>query len=223
MANMDLLLWNGATAGMLGAVFVNIIAASNKILMFVRGEDTTCLYRTKLRILAETILFITVFIVIEMVSEDPLEALFIMTMFSVLFGIGVCDSYYKIIPNEYIIVIAATAALMLISGSSPVSIVNALAGGIAGGLIFIYPYIKTRTCGGGDVKLCAAAGLTVGLGGMLAAIASMGIILFLYTLYKLIRSKTVVLSNMVPLGPVLSTCIFIQIILLDIIPGYASF
>jgi prepilin signal peptidase PulO-like enzyme (type II secretory pathway) len=87
-------------------------------------------------------------------------------------------------------------------------------------LLFIYPFFKGRSCGGGDVKFCAAAGLAVGLTALLAALVTMGFILLFYTTYKLVKDKELVLSKFLPLGPVLAACITIQVVLLDLFPGY---
>lgn len=223
METISLYLCNGFTAGLFGAVSANGVSLVNKALMHVREQDINRLDRSKLRIIVETVVFAIIFAMIESMAEDPVKSLFIMTIFTVLYGIGVCDSVYKIIPNEYVIVIALIAAIMLNSGYSSISVANAVAGGAAGILIFIYPYMKSAAFGGGDVKLCAAAGLTIGLGGLLAAIVSMGLMLIIYTFYMLIKTKNIVLTKMIPIGPVLTVCIFIQLILIDIMPDYGRF
>ena len=223
MEAISLSISNGFAAGLLGAVSANGVSLVNKALMYVREQDIDKLDRSKLRIIVETAGFAIVFAMIEFMVENPVKAVFIMTIFTVLYGVGVCDSIYKIIPNEYVIVITLIAAIMLNSGYSSISAANAIAGGAAGILIFIYPYMKSAAFGGGDVKLCAAAGLIVGLGGLLAAIVSMGIILIIYTFYMLVKTKNVVLTKMIPIGPILTVCIFIQIILLDIMPDYGRF
>lgn len=221
IGNMELLLWNSGTVIVIGIIFANSIPVVNKLLMYARGQNISKLSRSKTRIAVETIIFVMVFIMLDIMTNDPLASFYRMIIFTVLFGIGVSDALYKIIPNEYIIVIAILAVTMLICDRSQISIVNALAGGIAGAIVFIYPYLKTQTCGGGDVKLCASAGLAIGLGGIFAALISMGVILLIYTSYKLIKEKKLVLSNFIPLGPILSASIFLQIVLLDIIPNYA--
>jgi Flp pilus assembly protein protease CpaA len=214
------LLYTGMTAGCSGAISINCIYAANRTLIAARLLEPDKLKRSRSRILVESLSFAGLFILILFGTPDLYEAFYRMVLFTILYGVAVSDALYRIIPNEYVFLIALTGAAMLVTGHSPVSSVEALLGGAGGGLIFIYPFLKGRSCGGGDVKLCAAAGLAIGLSALLAALITMGLILFIYTIYKLVKDKELILSKFLPLGPVLTACITIQVILLDLFPGY---
>ena len=223
MEPTQLLFLSGGIGGVLGAVSVNGIAFVNKKLIKSRNMDGNRLKRARKRAGIETLLFIVIFMFLGVSAQHPLDAFYRMSIFTVLFGIGITDIYYRIIPNEYVTIMAFLALIMLLSGQSQISPLNALAGSVVGGLIFLYPCIKNQNVGGGDVKLCIAAGLNVGLGGLLASLVFMGLFLLIYTAYKQIIKGKSVLTNMVPLGPILAPLIFVQILLIDIIPNYARF
>lgn len=214
------LLYTGITAGCSGAIGVNCIYAANRTLIAARLREPDKLKRSRKRILIESLSFAVLFILILFGTPDLYGALYRMVLLTILYGVAVSDTLYRIIPNEYVILIALTGIVMLVTGHSPVSAAEALLGGTAGGLLFIYPFFKGRSCGGGDVKFCAAAGLAVGLTALLAALVTMGFILLFYTTYKLVKDKELVLSKFLPLGPVLAACITIQVVLLDLFPGY---
>jgi Flp pilus assembly protein protease CpaA len=222
MGPTQLLFLSGGIGGILGAVSASGIAFVNKKLIKARNMDDNRLKRARSRAGIETLLFIVTFMFIGIWTQHPLDAFYRMSIFTVLFGIGITDFYYRIIPNEYITVMALLAFIMIFSGQSQISTLNALVGSIIGGLIFLYPCIRNQTVGGGDIKLCIAAGLTVGLGGLLASLVFMGLLLLIYTAYKQMKGQSV-LTNMVPLGPILAPLIFVQILLMDIIPNYARF
>jgi len=220
--NMELL-GAGMAAGCSGALSINCIYAANRSLIMARLLEPAKLKRSGNRILVESLFFAALFIVSLFLTADLYEAIYRMVLFTLLYGIAVADALYRIIPNEYVVLIALTAAAMLLTGYSPVSVTEALLGGAAGGLLFIYPFLKDRSCGGGDVKLCAAAGLAIGLTALMAALISMGLILLFYTIYKLLKDKEFILNKFLPMGPVLTACISMQIILLDLFPGYGRF
>ncbi|MDD2215657.1 MAG: prepilin peptidase [Eubacteriales bacterium] len=223
MGPTQLMFFSVGISGVMGAVSANGIAFVNKKLIKARNMDDNRLMHARKRAGIETLLFIVIFMFLGIWTQHPLDAFYRMSIFTVLFGIGITDFYYRIIPNEYITAMAFLALIMLLSKQSQISPLNALAGSVVGGLIFLYPCIKNQTVGGGDVKLCIAAGLNVGLGGLLASLVFMGLLLLIYTAYKQLIKGQSILTNMVPLGPVLATSIFAQILLMDIIPNYARF
>ncbi|MGI6732890.1 MAG: prepilin peptidase [Anaerovoracaceae bacterium] len=217
--NMDLL-YTGITGGCSGAISINCIYAVNRTLIAARLLEPDKLTRSRNRILVESLCFALLFIFILFLTPDFHQAFYRMVLFTIFYGVAVSDALYRIIPNEFVTLIALTGAAMLLTGHSPVSATEALLGGAAGGQLFIYPFFKGRSCGGGDVKLCAAAGLAVGLTALLAALVAMGFILLLYTIFKLVKDKELILSKFLPLGPVLAACLTMQVILLDLFPGY---
>lgn len=220
--NMELLS-AGMTAGCSGALSINCVYAVNRSLIVARSLDPEKLKRPLSRILVESSFFAVLFVLSFFLTMDVYEVIYRMILFTLLYGIAVADALYRIIPNEYVLLIALTAAAMLLTGHSPVSSPEALLGGTAGGLLFIYPFLKDRSCGGGDVKLCAAAGLAIGLTALLAALISMGLVLLFYTFFKLLKDKEFILTKFLPMGPVLTACIIIQIMLIDLFPWYGRF
>ncbi len=220
--NADLLITSiGAAAA--GAGSINLIMRANRVLIAARQLESDKMKRSAKRIFAETAAFASLFAVTVILTADLQQAFYRLILFTLLYGISVVDGFYRIIPNEYVILLALTGAGMLFAGQSPVSIQEAFAGGLAGGLLFVYPFLKDRSCGGGDVKLCAAAGLSIGLGALLAALAAMGLVLFVYAVYILVKNRELILSKFLPMGPILSACIFLQIVLMDLIPWYGRF
>lgn len=124
------------------------------------------------------------------------------TMWLILL-ISIGDWYYKVIPDQLLILLALCSIGFLSYHASWKSIaLGGLCGGIIMGLLALVGYLlyKKATIGGGDVKLFFALGLCLGLGGVLFVMASSILLSGTHALYKMLQ-KTIKKGDCMPLAP----------------------
>jgi len=149
---------------------------------------------------------------------------FIILRYGVLIALShtaaVLDIKSKKIPNGLILAMIAawvmimTPKLFMDTGAAIGLLTDSALGLAMGGGMFLLVYIISRKgLGGGDVKYMAAAGLYLGLGGVLTAML-IGTIVAALTALTLILLKKIGRKDTMPLAPYLYAGILITIFLL---------
>jgi len=117
--------------------------------------------------------------------------------FALLLAASVTDIKKRIIPDSICLAIALTGLI----GFAPVKLL-----GIFCALPFLLAAVLCGGMGGGDIKLMAAAGIVLGMGGGIAAtVIGLTAMLLFYAVYKAItKARGRECSKAFPLAPFLS-------------------
>ncbi len=152
-------------------------------------------------------LFLTVFLT----ADGPGQLAFRLVALSVCWVATLFDLRYRVIPNELILALLATAAVSSLLGFTGADILSSLAGFLVCGVLFVVPFLLGKKVGGGDVKLAAAIGLCAGLQSALLCIVIMGMLILLYTFVQ--RSTFLAfLHQFIPMGPFVTAAYFLLLI-----------
>ena len=122
-------------------------------------------------------------------------------------AVAVCDGLCRLIPNPTVLAVFAVklflmaAALLHIPGVPPVGFLSSLGGMAVGFLIFSLPGLMGRQVGAGDIKLAAAMGFLLGVGGALVAVAFMGVLMLGYSMVQRKMPLLQFLKTDIPMGP----------------------
>ncbi len=149
--------------------------------------------------------------------RQPAAEAFLTAELAVLLAASMADMMWRIIPNGCCLALAAVRLLFLCSapltGAAPDLKANLLAssaGALAGfALFFLGGTMTGGKVGMGDVKLAAASGFVLGTGGLLTAVALMGVLTLPMAFLQPgvpVRER---LRRMVPLGPPLSLAVML--------------
>ena len=133
---------------------------------------------------------------------------------------SVLDMKFKKIPNGLILLMLASWALIMIprlfyeTDKSITLLLDSAIGFAVGGGMFLLVYLISRKgLGGGDVKFMAAAGLYLGLGGVLPAMLC-GTVIAAITGFVLILLKKIGRKDPIPLAPFLYIGILLTVFLM---------
>lgn len=152
-----------------------------------------------------------VFLAAFLTAANPGQLVFRLISLSLCWVATMFDLRYRIIPNELILILLATAAVSSLLGFTGADIISSLEGFLVCGVLFVVPFLFGKKVGGGDVKLAAAIGLCAGLQNALLCIIIMGMLILLYTFVQ----KSTFLSflhQFIPMGPFVTAAYFLLLI-----------
>lgn len=194
---------------LLGAAFERILNLLEERLAAARGleiKPRSALVRA-LSALGCALLFLAAFLT----AAGPGQLTFRLITLSVCWVATMFDLRHRIIPNELILILLATAAASSLLGFTGADILSSLAGFAVCGVLFTIPFLFGKKVGGGDVKLAAAIGLCAGLQNALLCIIIMGMLILLYTFVQ--RSTFLAfLHQFIPMGPFVTAAYFLLLI-----------
>lgn len=148
-----------------------------------------------------------------------LQLVLVFILTSCLLLISQIDYFVQIIPDELVMIIAAAGLLQTLL-IKPDCLFDSLFGGLLAFIIMLVIFVISRGgMGGGDVKLCAAVGLWLGVEGTLLFLLLafvMGGIISLLLLATGVKSR----SEAVPFGPFLCVAAFITILYAPLLLNY---
>ena len=132
-----------------------------------------------------------------------MEPVISLLLTSVLAAIAVTDWKKMIIPNTFVLFVAAIGIFTLLIKQGP-SVGSRIVGCLAASIPMIVMNGLINQCfGWGDIKLCASAGLLLGVGGMLLALFLAVVTGGSYAVYLLVKSRENRKCR-IPFGPFLA-------------------
>lgn len=145
-------------------------------------------------------------IVAGYVYEMSLKLVVIAILITIALLISLTDISVRKIPNFYVSLIGTVGIASIFTGLFNISVGMHIGGFIAGGLIFIVPFLLNQGIGAGDVKFLAVAGLVLGFENILIAIMVMGISIVVFITGMVIVRKNFrdTMKLHIPLGPFIS-------------------
>lgn len=131
----------------------------------------------------------------------------------ILVALSVTDLLIRKIPNEALLALIIVRLAQLLIQHRLADLPASLAGLAAGYFFFLLPTLLKMNIGNGDVKLAAVIGFCLGIFGMILSVLVMGLLTGIMTILLLATHRGN-LKTKIPLGPFLSTGMFIMIFLL---------
>lgn len=132
-----------------------------------------------------------------------------MLMLGISMMIALIDAKHRIIPNELVLSVIVLSALFGAFRLIRFDWVSTLIGFAACFILFMLPALMAKKVGAGDVKLAAAMGFALGLGGSMAAVAVMGALVLFYTLAEQRVLSLGAIKRLIPMGPFLAAALVI--------------
>ena len=121
--------------------------------------------------------------------------------------LSLTDIHFRIIPNDLLIALLATALIfgiprLLGQEAFPAfRLGSSLAGLAVCFIIFMLPAALSKKIGAGDVKLAASMGFALGFQSSLLAITLMGVLILCFTFLQRKAPSVKFIKTMIPLGP----------------------
>lgn len=132
-------------------------------------------------------------------------------LFSLCLCLSAVDYRIRKIPNELLLAIIATKAVMLAIDYKPQNLTKSIIGLVFGLIVFMIPSYLGISIGWGDIKYAAAAGFYLGAVSLLQAIIIMALGLGVYAIYLFITKKGN-LKTAAALGPYISLGIIVSML-----------
>ncbi|MEZ4357807.1 MAG: prepilin peptidase [Eubacteriales bacterium] len=149
--------------------------------------------------------------IISIFIKDLITRIEYIMIFFVLLSLSAVDLSIRKIPNELIAALLIIKIVSIVVIGDYESILPALAGLLAGFVIFLVPSLLKIEIGWGDVKLAAASGFCLGIMGVFQAVLIMAAVMAIYFIYLLI-SKKGTLKTKVAIGPSFSIGMMLTLI-----------